>query len=336
MRRSVILWDIRRHQPGTCGALPCPALSTFEMTKMAEVSVFISYRRNDDALRAALLDLVVSGAFNEPSKPPKVRIFRDTSQRLGVTWPKELREQCSSADVVLVVIGPKWLEARDQFSRRRIDQADDWVRQEIELARSSTVIPIAFGGARIPPREALPQSIAYLSEKQGVEVRDETLESDLQPVLVEIKRHLPSPRVRDSFEYTESGNQSPYPGPHLVVKPAPMEEEDIDLAVRVALQDWKVVEAPLPEDPRQIRIELHRTFLFRSFRDVLAFMAEVGDFADKADHHPRWENIYKTLRVYLTTWEIGYRISQRDVQLAQYFDRAYGQYRGSAAEQHIE
>jgi len=104
----------------------------------------------------------------------------------------------------------------------------------------------------------------------------------------------------------------------------------------LALQDWKVVEAPLPEDPHQVRIELHRTFLFRGFRDVLAFMAEVGDFADKADHHPRWENIYKTLRVYLTTWEIGHRISQRDVQLAQYFDRAYGRYRESAAEQHIE
>jgi len=153
---------------------------------MAEVSIFISYRRDDDSLRAVLLDLVISGAFNEPSKPPKVRIFRDTCQRLGVTWPKELQEQISSADVVLVVIGPKWLEARAEFERRRIDQTDDWVRQEIELARNSTVIPIAFGGARIPPTEALPQSIAYLSDKQGVEVRDEALESDLQPVLLEI------------------------------------------------------------------------------------------------------------------------------------------------------
>jgi len=303
--------------------------------KMAELSIFISYRRDDDALRAALLDRIVSGAFNEPSKPLKVRIFRDTSQRLGVTWPKEVQEQCSSADVVLVVIGPKWLEARDQFSRRRIDQPDDWVRQEIELARNSTVIPIAFGGAHIPPPEALPEPITYLSDKQGVEVRDQALDSDLQPVLLEIERHLPGPRVRASLEDTEASNLLPYPRPPLVVKPAPMTEEDIDLAIREVLQDWKVVEEPLPEDSRQARIELHRTFVFGSFHDVLTFMTEVGDFADKANHHPRWENIFKTLRVYLTTWDIGHRISQLDIQLAQYFDRAYREYRESAAARHI-
>jgi pterin-4a-carbinolamine dehydratase len=309
---------------------------TFEVIKMAEISIFISYRRDDDALRAALLDRIVSGAFNEQSKPPKVRIFRDTSQRLGVTWPKEVREQCSSADLVLVVIGPKWLEARDRFSRRRIDQPDDWVRQEIELARNSIVIPISFGGARIPPPEALPQSIAYLSDRQGWEVRDEAVDFDLQPVLLEIERQLPGMRVRDSVEDARAGNLLPYPDPPLVVKPTPMAKEDIDLAVQEVLQDWEVVEGSLPEDLRKARIELHRTFLFRSFRDVLAFMAQVGDFADKANHHPRWENVYRTLRVYLTTWDIGHRISQLDVQLAQYFDRAYREYRESAATQHTE
>jgi pterin-4a-carbinolamine dehydratase len=311
----------------------CSTPNTFEAMKMAEISIFISYRRDDDALRSALLDRIVSGAFNEPGNPSKVLIYRDTSQRLGVTWPKEVRERCGSADIVLVVIGPKWLEARDQFSRRRIDQPDDWVRQEIELAQNSTVIPIAFGGAQIPPRQALPESIAYLAEKQGVKVRDEALDFDLQPVLLEIERHLPNLRTRDSYGDSEPGNLLPYPRPPLLIKPAPMSEEDVTLAVREVLQDWKVVEGMLPEDPSQDRIELHRTFLFRSFRDVLAFMTEIGDFADKANHHPRWENIFRTLRVYLTTWDIGHRISQLDVQLAQYFDRAYRRYRESAGAQ---
>lgn len=55
-------------------------------------------------------------------------------------------------------------------------------------------------------------------------------------------------------------------------------------------------------------------------------MTEVADFADKANHHPRWENIYETLDVYLTTWDIGHRISHLDVQLAQFFNRAYQSY----------
>jgi pterin-4a-carbinolamine dehydratase len=297
---------------------------------MAEISVFISYRRDDDAARAAMLDRIISGAFNEPAKPPKVSIYRDTSERLGVSWPEEVRDRCGSADVVLVVIGPKWLEARDQYARRRIDQADDWVRQEIELARHRTVIPIAFGGREVPPAEALPETISYLASRRGTSVRDEFADIDLQPVLAEIERHLPSATDRSSLDDAAGSRRNlPYPDPPLVVKPAPMAEEDINIAIRELLRDWEVIEGPLPENPNERRVELHRTFLFRSFRDVLPFMTEIGDFADKANHHPRWENIYTTLRVYLTTWDIGHRISHLDLQLAQYFDRMYQQYQQS-------
>ena len=112
----------------------------------------------------------------------------------------------------------------------------------------------------------------------------------------------------------------------LVLKPAPIAPGDIDIALSELIQDWTVVRSPLPEDPGQIRIELHRSFMFRNFLDVLEFMRKVADFADKANHHPRWENIYKDLRVFLTTWDIGHRISQLDIQLAQFIDRAYKDY----------
>lgn len=295
---------------------------------MAQISVFISYRRDDDAARALMLDRIISGTFNVPA-PPKVGIYRDTAERLGVSWPTEVRDRCASADMVLVVIGPKWLEAKDRYARRRIDQTDDWVRREIELARDRTVIPITFGGAEIPPAEALPETISYLASRRGISVRDEFAETDLQPVLAEIERHLPSAESRNSLDDVANKRKLPYPDPPLVVKPAPLSAGDIDIAVHELLHDWKVIEGPLPEDPEKKRVELHRTFIFRSFRDVLTFMTEVADFADKANHHPRWENIYSTLRVYLTTWDIGHRISHLDLQLAQYFDRIYRQYLGS-------
>lgn len=301
------------------------------MVRMAETSIFISYRRNDDAARAVMLDRIISGTFNEPERPPRVRIYRDTSERLGVTWPEAVRDRCSSADMVLVVIGPKWLGAKDQYSRRRIDQPDDWVRQEIELARDRTVIPVAFGGAGIPPAEALPESISYLASRQGVSVRDEFVDTDLQPVLLAIEQSLPSAEIRGSVDDARGDRRHlPYPQPPLIVKPAPMAEEDIKIAIQEVLHDWDAVVSPLPEDPAQTRVELHRTFLFRSFRDVLVFMVEVGDFADDANHHPRWENIFKTLRVYLTTWDIGHRISHLDLLLAQYLDRAYERYQDSS------
>ena len=60
-------------------------------------------------------------------------------------------------------------------------------------------------------------------------------------------------------------------------------------------------------------------------------MQQVAPGCDIALHHPRWENIWKTVRVYLTTGDIGHRISDRDVQLAKYLDRAYRDFPGSVA-----
>lgn len=223
-----------------------------------------------------------------------------------------------------MIIGPRWLEARDQYSRRRIDQPDDWVRQEIELAlgAGNTVIPIAFGGVDVPPAEALPDSIAELPTRRGAMVRDE-FPDDLQPVLREIELHLSSHLAAGRHDLAGAEGRLPYPNPPLVVKPKPLSDEDLETALAALLHGWDVVTSELPEDPAQTRVELPRDFVFPSFLDVLAFMSDVADFADKANHHPRWENIFKTLRVYLTTWDIGPRISPLDIQLAQVFDRTY-------------
>ena len=178
----------------------------------------------------------------------------------------------------------------------------------------------------MPPSEALPESIANLALRRGITVRDE-FPDDLQPVLREIELHLPESDIQDARSDVGGTHlRLPYPDPPLVVKPAPMTDSDIDVALHELLDDWVTLSGPLPENPDQLRMELHRTFTFRAFLDVLAFMNEVADFADKANHHPRWENIYETLYVYLSTWDIGHRISHLDIQLAQYFDRIYKEY----------
>lgn len=316
------------NQPAESGPADTTPFQADRPGPMAELKVFISYRRDSDAARAVILDKEISGAFNYPKETPSVVIYRDTRKRLDVPWPQELRDRCGAADIVLVVIGPNWLEAQDQHARRRIDQPDDWVRQEIELALASNkiVIPVVFGEVgMLPPPEGLPESIAGLAERRGVIARDE-FPDDLQPVLREIERHLPGADRSERRDVGGDHRNLPYPDPPLLIKPAPMTEADINIALSKLLDDWEIVTTALPEDPYNLRMELHRTFEFHAFLDVLTFMAEIGDFADKANHHPRWENIYRTLRVYLTTWDIGHQISQLDVQLAQFFDRVYRSY----------
>ena len=63
------------------------------------------------------------------------------------------------------------------------------------------------------------------------------------------------------------------------------------------------------------RDALARTFTFRDFNEAFGFMARVALVAEKADHHPEWRNVYKTVEVVLTTHDAG-GVTRRDVDLA--------------------
>ena len=43
-------------------------------------------------------------------------------------------------------------------------------------------------------------------------------------------------------------------------------------------------------------------------------------FISRIDHHPEWTNIWRTLVVYLTTWDIGHKPSMLAVDVAAYLD----------------
>ena len=58
-----------------------------------------------------------------------------------------------------------------------------------------------------------------------------------------------------------------------------------------------------------------RTFGFADFSEAFGFMARAALAAEKADHHPDWRNVYRTVEVALTTHEAG-GITGRDIALA--------------------
>lgn len=298
---------------------------------MPQLSVFISYRRRPDAAEAALVDVTISSAFQTDGHP-RVDVFRDTRQRLGTTWPDDVPAAIRAADVVVVLIGPEWLTTGDDFGRRRIDNPDDWVRRELEVAFDADVdvIPIAFGGAGIPPPEALPEAIAWLSGRQALVVRGDHWDEELQPLLNELELRLGEP-AREVEDQPPGSKRLPYPDPPLPVPPASLQADELELALATMLPSWSVRQGFLPEDDTKTRVELHREFHFRSFPKVLEFMVEVGDFAQKANHHPRWENVYRTLYVSLSTWDIGHEISHLDLQLARHLDRVWDRYEDADA-----
>ena len=95
------------------------------------------------------------------------------------------------------------------------------------------------------------------------------------------------------------------------------------------LSGWTVVSPPRTPDRGVMREELFREFRFLSFAEAIRFMVLVARGCDLLDHHPRWENEYRVVRVFLSTWEGGVPgISARDIRLAGYFDRMFGNFPG--------
>ena len=65
-----------------------------------------------------------------------------------------------------------------------------------------------------------------------------------------------------------------------------------------------------------------KTFIFTNFIEALGWMVKVGVWAEKLNHHPEWDNVYKTVNVLLTTHDEG-TITNLDVTLAQKMDSIY-------------
>jgi hypothetical protein len=149
---------------------------------MAE-RIFISYRREDSRGYAGRLQGDLSRRYTNEA------VFRDIEIPPGVDFAEHIYGLIDHCNVVLVIIGNGWLDARDSGGNRRIEKPEDWVRLEIEraLARSDVeVIPVLVDGARLPPRDELPASLAPLRRLNAFEISDRRWDYDVN----ELGRYL--------------------------------------------------------------------------------------------------------------------------------------------------
>ena len=285
----------------------------------SEPYIFVSYRRDDAEPEAGRLTDALRKHFGNDSV-----FFDSSSLRWGAEWPTEIEHALAAAKGVVVVIGPDWIRQSDEWGQRRLDQTEDWVRREIEraLAGGKNVLPLLVRGARLPPPDKLPSSLAPLTNQQGFEIRGKYWDHDIKLLLSQLE-------LLTHGHHHEDTSIGLYPT-SPPDKPDPISEEKLELALSGSLSLWRRIVSRDPESGVE-RAELYRSFKFKSFIDAVSFMNQVAPGCDIAIHHPRWENIWKTVRVYLTTWDIGHQISDRDIQLAKYFDRAFREFPGAAS-----
>ncbi|HWD77850.1 MAG TPA: toll/interleukin-1 receptor domain-containing protein [Kribbella sp.] len=150
--------------------------------------IFINFRGDDGEDRAWGLDIALAHEFGRD------RVFRSSrSIPAGAEFPPALLDGVGSASVVLVLIGPRWLEVMEDGSRR-IDDPEDWVRKEIVEAfrLGKIVIPLLPRDVRLPGVDVLPPDIAALATRQHFRLDYRTAEQDIADLIEKLIRIDPA------------------------------------------------------------------------------------------------------------------------------------------------
>ncbi len=151
--------------------------------------IFISYRRADSAETVNRLYDRFVYAFGRDS------VFKDvdTLQR-GDDFPDVLRHWVQTCDVFLSVIGQRWLTIQDEAGRRRLDNPNDWVRQETEMAlargKDCLLIPTIVYKAILPKTEHLPETLASLANKNTQTINPQRFHEDVGELIAFLRHHF--------------------------------------------------------------------------------------------------------------------------------------------------
>jgi ribonuclease HI/pterin-4a-carbinolamine dehydratase len=69
--------------------------------------------------------------------------------------------------------------------------------------------------------------------------------------------------------------------------------------------------------------QLYKEFSFKNFREAFKFMEAVAELAEQQQHHPKWQNEWNKVGIWLSTHEAGDTITNKDHHLAETIDAAY-------------
>jgi CHASE2 domain-containing sensor protein len=166
--------------------------------KMVAMRVFISYRRDDSMVTAALLYKELAG------RAEFADAFMDIDDiGYGDDFVAAIDSALHDADVVVVVIGPRWADMLQARLR-----GDDWVRHEVATALKLRtpdagrgraplrVLPVLIGGAAPPAESALPPDLASLARLGMLKFDERALKASLNTMLEAIQEEDFEGKVR--------------------------------------------------------------------------------------------------------------------------------------------
>jgi hypothetical protein len=139
--------------------------------------VFISYRSSDGTDKATSLARDLDEIFGQ------AQVFLDKEDLpAGSRWRDEIARTLHGGPILLVLVTPNYLEARDEAGARCIERIDDPVRDELEaaVAANAHIIPLLCDGvAQTPAAADLPAPFDQLAERTWRRLRAYDWREDL-------------------------------------------------------------------------------------------------------------------------------------------------------------
>ena len=172
---------------------------------------------------------------------------------------------------------------------------------------------------RIAPN-LLPEELAQLSACQDISLGENDFHFGLAQLLERLKSY--------GFRVFESD----IPMPERRKRVEPLTREELSSLPEDPSANWLVSSSFEHTSGGAVvaRESLYREFRFRTFPDATGFMHSVSAEIEAGQHHPRWENVWTTVRVWLNTWDIEFKPSQYDLELARLLERKYLEFEGRA------
>jgi hypothetical protein len=160
-RPSADLWpDERAFVEASLDHATRAGSSTDRMNRPAQVassSVFVCYRRRDTQDEAVALARYLRRELGSD-------VFLDLDIAPGEDFQKVIARRMQRSSLVLVLIGPDWLDAVGQRTHTY-----DFVHSEVALALRANVrvVPVLVRGAPMPREDQLPDALKPLARRQA-------------------------------------------------------------------------------------------------------------------------------------------------------------------------
>jgi formylglycine-generating enzyme required for sulfatase activity len=164
--------------------------------------IFINYRRADDPGFTHALYQRLEAEFGAEE------LFMDVEGHIkpGDQFAVVINTRVAAADLMLAVIGPRWID----LLAARAGARNDYVVVEIQsaLREEKRVIPVLVGGASLPRADQLPKSIRALAQRHAVALRPDRFKADCQSLVDVLRAQLSEAepqRVAADDKHSESG-----------------------------------------------------------------------------------------------------------------------------------